>query len=676
MYSKLALRNVRKSFSNYTLYFLTLTFGVCVFYVFNSIEAQKAMMHISDSVLSIMETITWLMNGVSVFVSFILGFLIVYANNFLIRRRKREFGIYMTLGMEKRKITRILIAETFLIGLFSLFVGLLGGVFLSQGLSVVTAKLFEVDMTGYTFVFSVKALWKTILYFGIIFLIATVAGTVNISKYRLIDLINAEKQNERQRLKNPIATAVLFAFSMILIGTAYAMVLKNGIAVFDRKIVIECILGAAGTILFFTALAGFLLQIIQKNKSFYLKGLNMFIMRQINSRINTAHISMSFICLMLFVTICIFSTGIGMTGVLNKGYENAAPFHVSLEADGGMPIVETLQASGLQLDEFAKNAYSYPLYDYAEAPLTLGLVFQTVEEAMPPESLDGLRETLYPMPLYYITLSDYNEVMALQQKPAADLPEGTVALLTQYAWADADYSDALNAYTAKGSTLLIGDRTYSVQKVLFTEGISNMSRDILLLVVPDMLADSGRIGKCVTCFNCKGDPAETQDRFSEALTRLQQTGNDAAAISVVTQNELRAQEGGSKAIISFVAIYVGIVFLITSAAVLALQQLSEAADNRHRYAILGKIGADDKLLRRTVFKQIGIYFLLPLLLACVHSAVGIKVANDAIRQIGSLNAAVNILITAAVILLVYGAYFIATYYGSKNIILKNGMHSG
>ena len=675
MYFKLSLRNVRKSFSNYTLYFLTLTFGVCVFYVFNSIESQKAMMQISDSVLDIMKTITWLMNGVSVFVSFILGFLIVYANNFLIRRRKREFGIYMSLGMEKYKISTILIAETFIIGVFSLIAGLIGGIFLSQGLSVITAKLFEVNMTGYTFIFSVRALWKTVLYFGIIFLIAIIAGTINISRYKLIDLINSEKQNERQRVKKPFTTAVLFIFSVILIGSAYVMVLKYGIITFDRKTIIECVLGAAGTFLFFAALSGFLLRIIQANKKFYLKGLNMFIMRQINSRVNTAHISMSLICLMLFVTICIFSTGIGMTGVLNKGYADAAPFDVSLEATGGSNIAETLKDKGMDLEEYADSSYSYQVYDYKEKPLTDGMVFKTVEDMLPADKLNDLKKTLYTMPLHYITVSDYNKIMKLQNKKGIDLPDGNVALLTQYAWADADYSDILSAYVKKDSTLSIGSTVYPVYPRLLSAGISNAGTDILTLVVPDRLAKSGLASKSVTCFNCKGDSFVTQDRFERDITNAQKGLDDSAKILTVSKNEIRAQEGGSKAIISFVAIYVGIVFLITSAAVLALQQLSEAADNRHRYTILRKIGADNKLLRQTVFKQIAIYFLLPLILACIHSVVGIKVANDAIREVGSLNAVSNILMTAAIILIVYGAYFIATYMGSKNIILKGDMRS-
>jgi putative ABC transport system permease protein len=130
---------------------------------------------------------------------------------------------------------------------------------------------------------------------------------------------------------------------------------------------------------------------------------------------------------------------------------------------------------------------------------------------------------------------------------------------------------------------------------------------------------------------------------------------------------------GSKAIISFVGIYLGIIFLITSAAVLALQQLSETSDNRKRYNILQKIGADDRLINMALMKQIAIYFLLPLALACIHSIVGIKVANDVITDVGNIDALSNIIITAVMIGAVYGSYFLATYFSSKQIVLKGRM---
>lgn len=667
MYFKLSLRNVRKSFSDYTLYFLTLTFGVCVFYVFNSIEAQKAMIHISSSALEIMKTIAWLIDGVSVFVSFILGFLIVYANNFLIRRRKREFGVYMTLGMEKSKISRILISETFIIGIISLAVGLFAGVFLSQGLSVVTAKLFEVSMTDFKFVFSFKALWKTILYFSIIFLIAIAASTFAVSKYKLINLINSEKQNEKQKLKNPVLTFILFLTSVALIGTAYALVIKNGIMKLDGMLVFECVLGAVGTFLFFASLSGFLLELIKSNKKSYFNGLNMFIMRQINSRVNTAFISMSFICLMLFVTIGIFSTGMGMTSVLNKGFKDATPYDITLFFEGDEDITALLSNNGIRLSDYADTSITYKLYKAFPESLTLGSVLREVEYKIPAKDLELIKKRVYPLSVNLIKLSDYNRLMALQNKPSLSLNGRQAAILTQYAWSEADLQDILTEYLEKPRTLSFGGNSYNIYPKLLTEGIANMANDFLVLVVPDDAVRGFKVSRSYLCFNCKGDSISAQDSFDNAI----ETNKAFSLLKTVSKNRILAQSGGSKAIVAFIGIYVGIVFLITSAAVLALQQLSEAADNKHRYAILKKIGADNSLLSKTILKQIAIYFSIPLAVACIHSVVGIKVANEAIRQIGSLNAVLNIIITALAILAVYGAYFIATYIGSKKIILKD-----
>ena len=180
---------MRKSIKDYMIYFMTLVLGVAVFYVFNSLESQQAMLSISNDTREIVALITEMINYVSVFVSIILGFLIVYANNFLIKRRKKEFGVYMTLGMGKKNISVILLVETILIGLLSLVIGLIIGIFASQLTSIIVAKMFSADMSHYQFVYSSAATFKSILYFGIIYLIVMVFNMISIGRYQLIDLL-------------------------------------------------------------------------------------------------------------------------------------------------------------------------------------------------------------------------------------------------------------------------------------------------------------------------------------------------------------------------------------------------------------------------------------------------------------------------------------------------------
>lgn len=669
MYFNLSLKNVRKSFKDYTLYFLTLTFGVCVFYVFNSIEAQQAMMEISSSTAEMMKTLTKMISLVSIFVSVVLGFLIVYANNFLIRRRKKEFGIYMTLGMEKSKVSRILVTETFIIGILSLVTGLAVGVFLSQWLSVLTAKLFEVDMTGYRFIFSTQAFVKTIVYFGLIFVVVMVVSAIAISKYKLIELINAARQNEELKLKNPVLSVVLFVASLVCLGTAYVLVLKNGIMYYDKRLLFEVILGAIGTLLFFASLSGLFLRLIQSRKRLYLKDLNMFILRQINSRINTAHISISLICLMLFCTIGILSTGLG----INKGIEenfrkSAMPFDASFYYHGDISIAGQFAKDGFDLGQYTDKYVEFS--NYTQEDLKNEVVLEKVREDLP----ENIKSFFMKNQLLLIRVSDYNENMRLQGKPELELGAGQVALYSNDAVNNKGLRTALERFISGKFTVSIPENKYPVYPKLLTDSLeTNTGGVTLALIVPDqMIEDLGcKVFRTLLCFNCKNDSSAMQTKIVKDFYAHYEGSADEVQVFVFTKQVVKEITAGMKALVSFLGIYIGIIFLITSAAVLALQQLSEAADNRQRYAVLKKIGADDKLVRRTLFKQIAIYFTLPLALACVHSVVGIKVANDVVRAFGSLNVTANIIVTAVLILLVYGAYFLATYVETKSIILKN-----
>lgn len=204
MLFKLSIKNITKSIKDYAIYFFTLVLGVAIFYVFNAIDSQTVMLNVSSSTSEIIRLMTTILGGVSVFVSFILGFLIIYASRFLIKRRNKEFGIYLTLGMSKRKISLILFFETLIIGVISLGVGLALGTVLSQLMSILVANMFEADLTKFQFTFSSSAALKTLLYFSIMYLIVMIFNTIIVNKCKLIDLLHGNKKSEKVKLKNPI----------------------------------------------------------------------------------------------------------------------------------------------------------------------------------------------------------------------------------------------------------------------------------------------------------------------------------------------------------------------------------------------------------------------------------------------------------------------------------------
>lgn len=687
MLFKMSVKNIRKSIKDYTIYFLTLILGVAIFYMFNSLDSQEAMLVVNSSTRQIVKLMVGMINYVSVFVAVILGFLIVYANNFLIKRRKREFGLYMTLGMGKRQISGILLGETFLIGLISLVVGLVIGVFGSQLMSILVAKLFQADMSEYQFVFSEAACWKTCAYFGVMYAASMVLNIVIISRYKLIDLISAEKKNEKVRMKNPVICVLVFLAAAVTLGTAYYMV-TGGLTQLDlmNQLVIPILMGIVSTFLIFWSVSGLALKVVQMRKGLYLKDSNIFVLRQIHNRINTTVVSMTIICLLLFMTITVLSTALSLNRVLTQDLEEMTPVDLNLYKTANLP--DNGDYTQLQIEDSQK-----PISDTLKENRLDMKVLKDVTEVATYTSTEWTWETSlqsviesakenYPMLMYdtaeeIIKLSDYNKIARLYGNREYELAEDEYLVLCDF-----DNMKNLRDMALKnGSEVAIGGKVYHSRYPECQEGylvISTSHTNTGLMVVPDscplsedmkeryyLMADYNADTKeekyqTEAMFTNYGDgDHELMENLEEKQIRL----DGVSKISIIESSK------GLSAIISFIAIYLGIIFLIASSAILALKELTENSDNRHRYTILRKIGMDEKMIHQTLFRQIGIFFMAPLVLAVVHSIFGIQFALKIVAvQVETREMLPSVIATAVFLILVYGGYFLATYMESKNII--------
>ncbi|MBU3107296.1 ABC transporter permease [Clostridium gasigenes] len=670
MYSKIALNNVKRSFKDYTIYFLTLTFAVCIFYSFNSIGSQKAMLQMSNSQAEYVKMLTKLISGISVFVSVILGCLIIYANNFLIKKRKKELGIYMTLGMGKNKISKILLLETILIGAISLVAGLIVGIALSQGLSVFTIKLFEVSVSEYKFMISASAISKTILYFGIMFMLVMIFNSVVISKYKLIDMLNASKKNENIKLKNPIASIMVFVLGIVSLGVAYYFVNSTGLNVKDIRFTLSIVLGILGTFLFFFGLAGFILYVVQRSEKIYFKNLNIFVTRQIGSKINTNFVSMTLICLMLFLTISILSTGLSFKNSLQQGIKNTTPFdasgRISIDKESKFKNMEELfEAMNYDFKDNQKHIF-FSAY-YMENINSKDILSKYADK-----KLKKNIEDMYSSGTAIIKISDYNEIRMLNKKDSIILENNEVLITSNFE----SYKETLKKFINSKDKINIEGKSYSVKN---TEVITDSNYtysimdNLITLVVPDKLVSSMEPTSSFININYTDDnKIEAEKEFSTLFSDFRDTSEKYSKYETFmlgyTKEQIYEENKGMSTTILYIGIYLGVIFLITSAAVLALQQLSEASDSVERYKSLKRIGATEKMINKTIFTQTLIYFMLPLALALVHSVVGIGVANDFIKLYGSSNIGLSSLITALIIVIIYGGYFYATYTGYKSIV--------
>ena len=680
---------MKKSLKDYTIYFLTLVLGVAIFYLFNSLDSQQAMLEVSRSQKEIIHLLIDLLGYVSVFVAVVLGLLIVYANNFLINRRKKEFGIYMTLGMGRRQISKIILLETIFVGIISLVIGLVVGVFASQFMSILVAKLFQADMSTYQFAFSQGACIKTIIYFAVMYLAVMVFNTFTISRYKLINLLNATKKNEKKKIKNPLLSVLVFLVGAGVLGYAYWQV-TGGIQELTTvdKILPPILMGIVSTVLIFWSLSGFVLQMVKTRKKIYLKDTNMFVLRQINNKINTTIISISVICLMLFMAISVLSTALALRNNMQAELTEMTPVDLNLyktanlqesymqykkvvytteeqREDSKHPVSYTLINNGLDMDVL-KDVIEFPIYATEELNLGkfLGDQLDEAKAQFPFVAYDILEDI--------IKVSDYNKVAKLYGIQQFDLSDNEYIVLCNYDNIKAIRDKTLSSGNTKRK---IAGKEYVSKYMECQDGFVEMAGSHVntgIILVPDScpLPEETK-EKYFLVANYNAKTAEEKEKIEEnfrtggLVESLKEAG---LQIDGNTKINVIESSNGLASIITFIAIYLGIIFLIASSAILALKQLTESADNKQRYTILRKIGCDEKMINRALFRQIGIFFGLPLILGIIHSIFGIQFALNIMAAITQPKELLPSTIATALISVIYGAYFLATYLGSKNII--------
>lgn len=683
MLFKISLKNIRKSLKDYTVYFFTLILGVAIFYVFNAIDSQSVMLDVRENMMDIIKLMNDMLSGVSVFVSCILGFLIIYASRFLIKRRNKEFGIYLTLGMSKRKISAILFFETLLIGIVSLFAGLVIGTILSQFMSVIVANMFDADMTKFKFIFSMKACVKTLIYFAIMYVLVMIFNTFSISRCKLIDLLNAGKKTEKVTMKNPIICTIVFVIGVGILSYAYWMVTRGvrTLNTFD-KIGIPIALGCVATFLIFWSVSGFMIRIFTSIKSVYYKGVNSFVLRQFCSKINTTVFSTTVICIMLFITISVLSAALSMKDSLSKDLDSMCPVDVQLakysydamsEAyatsqdmnekdremleDSKLSIIETLNNSGFDAQKYFKDVAEYNIYN-------TGLTVKDTLGDINTDDYQFMADTIMPV----MTIGDYNSVARLYGNSTYELNDDEYIIV-------ADYKNMVmirNQALKKGITLSVNGKEYKPRynecKDGFVQiGVQNMNDGIL--VVPDNAVKPQQVRNMGLSADYRADTKEERYSIETQLDNLMKNISfKKSFISWNSRIELAESSVGLGALVTFIALYLGIIFLISSAAILALRELSDSADNKERYGMLRKLGVDERMIDMALFKQIGIFFAFPLILALIHSVFGIKFINIILATMGMSSMAASIGLTLAFVAVIYGGYFLITYLCSRSII--------
>lgn len=598
----------------------------------------------------------------------------------------------MTLGMGRKQISKIILMETIFVGVISLAVGLIIGIFASQFMSILVAKMFEADMSEFQFVFSKDACVKTCIYFAVMYFAVIIFNTIAVSRYKLINLLNANKKNEQVKIKNPIVSILIFIIGASILGYAYWKVTADAQSL-DRaeKIIPPIMMGIVSTVLIFWSLSGFILQIIQKNKKIYLKDTNMFVLRQMNNKINTNTVSMSVICLMLFMTISILSTSLALRNTMQKDLIDMTPVDVNLYKTANLPetytqygrtitttkeqredskisIQETMINNKFDMDNL-KDVVEIPLY--ATNEITMEKFFG--------DKIDEVKAKFamlsYNTAEQIVKISDYNKIARLYGIQQYELEDDEFMVLCDFDNMEQIRNMALSDGKHK---LTIAGKEYKSKYNECKEGFIVMSTNHTntgIILVPDNCElKENEKERYLLAANFNANTDEEKEKIREMFESgdsgfVQSLNEKGIQLDGMTKIAIIQSSTGLATIITFIAIYLGIIFLIASSAILALKQLTESSDNKQRYTILRKIGCDEKIINRSLFRQIGIFFGLPMVLAIIHSIFGIQFALETMAGLASKEDLLpSIVATVIIIGIIYGSYFLATYFGSKNII--------
>lgn len=677
MFFKLAVKNVKKSFKDYMIYFLTLMFAVCMFYIFNSVDGFVDNLALSENMKKLIQSADVVMRALSILVAGVLAFLIIYANSFLMKRRKKELGIYMILGMRKRKISIILIIETFFIGLISLVVGLGIGAILSQSLSGIIAKAIDVSVTKFEFVFSKSACIETSVFFAITFIIVMIFNSVSVSKYKLIELLRSGKKNEKMVEQKTWCSVLMFIVSVICYIYTYSFFFNMGTDnnTFDifndstKSTYLAFASFAIGTFLFFISIACIILKLFQESKKIYYKGLNIFTIRQISSKINSTRIAMAFISLMLFIGVFAMTFCNSMSSLLKQ----------DVNCNFDLTIMRYNQFND-------NNIAEQSLTDIVKKELNVEESFAHYEEYKIYTNINKYGENILSTNINdlknfdIMAISDYNSAMKFASKDTINLSKDQYAIVVEEPSEKDLEGDLKNLVKNDIEEFLKNNTSISTKSTELTpynnevvySQFGNFTGGNILILVPDDVVETAIIGARVFNANYNVDKETIEKNVTNTLIDDNNTGysmyNEKYSMYIYSKIGITEQLIGSQLILVCTGLYLGVIFMLASAAILALQQLSEASDNSLRYNLLKRLGAKKSMIRGSVFKQVSVYFLMPLAFSVINVGIALLVANNLVKNnMGTNVPTESLVLTGSVIFAIYGLYYLITFSGCNRL---------
>lgn len=724
MLCKLAWGNVRRAGRDYLVYLLTLTLGVTVFYAFNTISMQVDIAGIDEKGLA--QVMGSMLGDLTYFLAGVMAFLMVYANNFIMKRRKKEFGLYQVLGMGRGRVATIMALETVIVSVVAFVVGIVLGAGLSQLTTFFTASLFKTQIANFHFFFSVHAFNLTLACMLVMFVLTLLLNLRAVRRTKLIELMGAERRNESIKTRNPWIAIAIFAVGVVLVGVAYYRLLRDGfpLTATDSKLQeamnqfgITTAMVTVGTFALFWGLSGMLIKLLQSLRGVYWRGLNMFTVRQLAAKVNTVCFSMGVIAMLLFLAITSVTCGMSIANVMNENLERYNPVDVSQtyvyytpdtfdyykeyvnpsdEADRMVPADTTVDlypawhgrdSSADNNDETGKKVdiadvagehvqidsyLSYP-FGSSNPSVTPSEMCKIMGEKLPKAFGGSNADT---MGLFVTPASQYNKLRQMMGEEPVHIGHDQYLLTCDMG---GELVDLYTKYMAGGHALTLGGHTLKPATDKSDEDTAAIANSAMgsnpgTVVVADELLSQLNLQPYSSSLlvNYKQGMDTTEADESIKYTLLDDLLVDGKKPgswgTFITRSEMYTQAAQMNGLISYLAIYIGFVLVVACAAILSIQQLSNVADGSRSYRVLAQIGCDDRQIRHSVMAQQAVFFLFPLAVGLAHSFVALKVIIELVSIFGNMSIGGTVGLTCAIFLAAYGGYFLVTYLMSAGMV--------
>lgn len=726
MLCKLAWGNVRRAGRDYLVYLLTLTLGVTVFYAFNTISMQVDIAGIDEEGLA--QVMGSMLGDLTYFLAGVMAFLMVYANNFIMKRRKKEFGLYQVLGMGRGRVATIMALETVIVSVVAFVAGIVLGVGLSQLMTFFTASLFKTQIANFHFFFSVHAFNLTLACMLVMFVLTLLLNLRAVRRTKLIELMGAERRNESIKTRNPWIAIAIFAVGVVLVGVAYYRLLRDGfpLTATDSKLQeamnqfgITTAMVTVGTFALFWGLSGMLIKLLQSLRGVYWRGLNMFTVRQLAAKVNTVCFSMGVIAMLLFLAITSVTCGMSIANVINENLERYNPVDVSqtyvyytpdtldyykgykgyvnpseadhmVLADTTVDLYPAWHGKGKSAgnnDETGKKVniadvagehvqidsyLSYPLGG-SDPSVTPGEMCKTMGEKLP-KAFGGSNADA--MGLFVTPASQYNKLRQMMGEEPVHIGRDQYLLTCDMG---GELVDLYTKYMADGHALTLGGHTLKPATDKSDEDTAAIANSAMgsnpgTVVVADELLSQLNLqpysSSLLVNYKQGMDTTEADESIKNTvLDNLLVDGKEPGSWGIfITRSEMYTQAAQMNGLISYLAIYIGFVLVVACAAILSIQQLSNVADGSRSYRVLAQIGCDDRQIRHSVMAQQAVFFLFPLAVGLAHSFVALKVIIEMVSIFGNMSIGGTVGLTCAIFLAAYGGYFLVTYLMSTGMV--------